>query len=89
MAVPYREACTITQRGDHPLGVYIFSTSQHEIEYITKNKLTGGVTINDIMLHAAVPNLPFGGVGNSGMGAYQYVFSLSPIFCFTHLFCLL
>ena len=31
-----------------------------------KNTLTGGVTVNDIMLHAIVPNLPFGGVGDSG-----------------------
>lgn len=55
----------------HPLGLYIFSQHQGEIKHILDNTNSGGVTINDIMLHAGVPNAPFGGVGESGYGSYH------------------
>jgi len=55
----------------HPLGLYIFSGDQAEIKHVLDNTSSGGVTINDIMLHAGVPNAPFGGVGESGYGAYH------------------
>lgn len=55
----------------HPLGLYIFSQNQAEIKHILDNTNSGGVTINDIMLHAGVPSAPFGGVGESGYGAYH------------------
>ena len=65
----------------HPLGLYIFSSSQAEIDEILRNTNSGGVTINDCMLHAGVPNAPFGGVGPSGMGAYHGVHGFKA---FTH-----
>ena len=71
MKMSYQDACTTTQNLEHPLGLYIFSTSQTEIDYILSHTLSGGVTINDTMIHAGVDNAPFGGVGNSGSGAYQ------------------
>lgn len=55
----------------HPLGLYIFSQDQGEIKHILDNTNSGGVTINDIMMHAGVPNAPFGGVGESGYGSYH------------------
>lgn len=55
----------------HPLGLYIFSSSQQEIDSILNRTASGGVTINDVAVHAAVPNAPFGGVGESGYGAYH------------------
>lgn len=67
----YQKACEITQSLEHPLGLYIFSTKQAEIDYILSHTSSGGVTINEIMMHAGVPNAPFGGVGNSGTGSYH------------------
>lgn len=66
----------------HPLGLYIFSSSQAEIDEILSNTNSGGVTINDCMIHAVVPNAPFGGVGSSGMGAYHGVYGFKA---FTHM----
>lgn len=54
-----------------PLAAYIFSPSDDFVQSIVPHLHVGGVTINDIMLHAAHPKLPFGGVGNSGMGRYS------------------
>lgn len=55
----------------HPLALYIFSNSQAEIDHILDSTNSGGVTINDAMLHASVPGAPFGGVGESGYGSYH------------------
>ena len=55
----------------HPLGMYIFSKDQAEIDHILNHTTSGGVSINDLMIHAAVPNAPFGGVGDSGYGSYH------------------
>lgn len=67
----WRSACTTIASMEHPLALYIFSTSQSEIDSILARTISGGVTINDIMFHPAVPTAPFGGVGNSGTGAYH------------------
>lgn len=56
---------------EHPLALYIFSTSQSEINEILNQTQSGGVTINDVIMHVAIPNAPFGGVGGSGYGAYH------------------
>lgn len=56
---------------NHPLALYIFSTDQTEIDEIMNSTNSGGVTINDVIMHVAVPNAPFGGVGGSGYGAYH------------------
>ena len=55
----------------HPLALYIFSTSPSEIASILSSTNSGGVTINDVIMHVAIPNAPFGGVGASGYGAYH------------------
>lgn len=47
----------------HPLALYIFSEDKQEINHILNSTQSGGVTINDIAVHADVPSAPFGGVG--------------------------
>jgi aldehyde dehydrogenase (NAD+) len=60
----------ISQR-PKPLALYLFTTN-HGIEHeVISNTSAGGVTINDTLMHFTNPNLPFGGVGNSGSGSYH------------------
>ena len=54
-----------------PLGLYYFGSDAAERDYVLQNTTSGGVTINDVFFHAAQEDLPFGGVGPSGMGAYH------------------
>jgi len=54
-----------------PLGLYYFGTDAGEREYVLNNTTSGGVTVNDVFFHVAQEDLPFGGVGMSGMGAYH------------------
>lgn len=51
-----------------PLALYIQSKRQKSIDYFLENTTAGGTVINDFMIHYANPNLPFGGVNNSGIG---------------------
>ncbi|EME46444.1 hypothetical protein DOTSEDRAFT_169043 [Dothistroma septosporum NZE10] len=64
-------AVSTINTGPHPLGLYIFSSSQKEIDSVMDRTASGGVTINDVALHVASPGTPFGGVGESGNGAYH------------------
>ncbi|OYY13568.1 MAG: coniferyl aldehyde dehydrogenase [Polynucleobacter sp. 24-46-87] len=54
-----------------PLALYWFGKSKEVVKRILNETRSGGVTLNDTLLHAAVEDLPFGGVGASGMGAYH------------------
>ncbi len=54
-----------------PLALYYFSENKVNINNILKCTTSGGVTINDTVIHVANGNLPFGGVGNSGIGSYH------------------
>jgi aldehyde dehydrogenase (NAD+) len=65
------DAVTATNQLPRPLAIYIFSSDQAEIELIQDRTISGGVTVNDATMHAGVPNAPFGGVGDSGMGYYH------------------
>jgi acyl-CoA reductase-like NAD-dependent aldehyde dehydrogenase len=56
---------------EHPLALYYFGTNQNDIDKILKETLSGGVTLNDTILHVGQDDLPFGGVGASGMGHYH------------------
>ena len=56
---------------ERPLGLYYFGTDSAERSHILKHTVSGGVTINDVIMHVAQEDLPFGGVGQSGMGAYH------------------
>ena len=65
------EAIAIVNAGDKPLCLYMFSTDARAIESVMARTSAGGVTVNDTMVHATLADLPFGGVGLSGMGAYH------------------
>jgi coniferyl-aldehyde dehydrogenase len=56
---------------DRPLGLYYFGSDKAEQEKVLASTTSGGVTVNDVIFHVAQENLPFGGVGPSGMGAYH------------------
>lgn len=58
---------------DHPrpLGLYYFGEDSSERDMVLNNTTSGGVTVNDVIFHVAQEDLPFGGVGPSGMGAYH------------------
>ena len=55
----------------HPLALYLFSHERGLQDYYLRQTLSGGVTLNDTLLHAGQHSLPFGGVGHSGMGHYH------------------
>lgn len=54
-----------------PLALYLFSRDQTKQQQVLIGTSSGGVCLNDTVLHISVPDLPFGGVGNSGMGNYH------------------
>ena len=56
---------------DRPLGLYYFGTDKAEEQKVLSRTISGGVTVNDVLFHNAMEDLPFGGVGPSGMGAYH------------------
>jgi coniferyl-aldehyde dehydrogenase len=55
----------------HPLALYYFGTDSTERKHLLNRTHSGGVTVNDVTLHFLAADLPFGGVGESGMGAYH------------------
>ncbi|MBR4757150.1 MAG: aldehyde dehydrogenase family protein, partial [Bacteroidales bacterium] len=57
--------------GEKPLSLYIFSKSRATIRTILSQVSFGGGCVNETVMHLGNENLPFGGVGNSGMGAYH------------------
>ena len=56
---------------DRPLGFYVFTNDRAREEKLLYSTISGGVTINNCMLHVAQHDLPFGGVGASGIGHYH------------------
>ncbi len=54
-----------------PLALYVFGNDARDIELIRTHTVSGGVCINEVIIHVAQHDLPFGGVGHSGMGAYH------------------
>jgi aldehyde dehydrogenase (NAD+) len=65
------EAVRFVNDRDKPLALYIFSTNDATIDRVIANTSAGGVCINHAVLQVGVGELPFGGVGPSGMGAYH------------------
>ena len=65
------EAIAFVNGRDKPLALYLFSRDSRTREAVLQRTSSGGVCINQTLLHLAVPDLPFGGVGPSGMGAYH------------------
>ncbi len=65
------EALEYIKHRDRPLGLYYFGNDATEERLVLDNTISGGVTINDVIMHIAQEELPFGGIGPSGMGAYH------------------
>ncbi|KAF1713758.1 coniferyl aldehyde dehydrogenase [Pseudoxanthomonas sangjuensis] len=65
------EAIAYVNAHDRPLALYPFAKHEGAIEKVLYNTLAGGVSVNDTLFHFAITNLPFGGIGASGMGAYH------------------
>jgi coniferyl-aldehyde dehydrogenase len=75
-------ACARLRAMDKPLGLYVFSRDAATTRFVLDHTFSGGVTVNDALFHYTVPELPFGGVGRSGMGAYS--FGIEGFRCFSH-----
>ena len=65
------EAVDYVNEHARPLGLYYFGTDEREQHRVLTHTTSGGVTVNDVIMHVAQEDLPFGGVGPSGMGAYH------------------
>lgn len=65
------EAISYVNAHDRPLGLYYFGTDGGEERKVLDKTISGGVTVNDVIFHVAAEDLPFGGVGPSGMGSYH------------------
>jgi aldehyde dehydrogenase (NAD+) len=65
------DAIAHVQRGPKPLAVYLFSENRDHQERVISDISNGGTVINHLVYHLLVNDLPFGGVGNSGTGAYH------------------
>lgn len=67
------EAIDFVNGRPRPLGLYYFGNDKAEERRVLSHTTSGGVTVNDVVLHVSMEDLPFGGVGPSGMGAYHGV----------------
>ena len=65
------EAIAYVNQHERPLALYLFTRSRQTIDSVLTGTISGGVCINDTLLHIAAEDLPFGGVGASGMGHYH------------------
>ncbi|KAJ8266732.1 hypothetical protein GJAV_G00134070 [Gymnothorax javanicus] len=65
------EAIRFINNREKPLALYVFSSRNRVIKRMIAETSSGGVTVNDVLMHYSVPSLPFGGVGGSGMGGYH------------------
>ena len=65
------EALDMVRQRPHPLAMYLFTRDKHSVKKVITGCAFGGGCVNDTMVHLASDKLPFGGVGESGMGAYH------------------
>ncbi len=72
LSVPDVEAAIAFVNGrDKPLALYVFAEDRQVQQDVLDRTSSGGAVVNHVILHLSVPDLPFGGVGGSGMGAYH------------------
>nr|QYV43142.1 FALDH2 [Colaphellus bowringi] len=76
------EAITFINEREKPLALYLFSTNKKIQDLFLKNTSSGNLLVNDTMIHFSCDTIPFGGVGNSGMGGYHGKFSFDA---FSHM----
>ena len=65
------EAIGFVNSRPHPLALYVFAQDNSVNEKVVAETTSGGVTVNGTIMHMTGPYLPFGGIGESGMGAYH------------------
>ncbi|MER3452797.1 MAG: aldehyde dehydrogenase family protein [Acidimicrobiia bacterium] len=70
------EAVQFVRGRERPLALYVFARDRAAIERVVAEVPAGGVCVNATVLHLSVPDLPFGGVGESGMGVYHGRYSI-------------
>ena len=76
----------LIQKFEKPLALYIFSKNKRLIDKLLSSISFGGACVNDTMTHYVNPNLPFGGVGYSGIGEYHGKFSFDTFSHFKSVF---
>jgi len=72
--IPYdslKDAVDFINRRPRPLALYYFGYDQLQINYVLNHTCSGGAAVNDTLIHCPQDDLPFGGVGESGMGRYH------------------
>ena len=76
------EAISIIKRKEKPLAIYLFTHDKKSRKQVMEQTSSGGIVVNDTLIHVANSHLPFGGVGESGMGAYHGIHGFNE---FSHL----
>ncbi|MDA3894783.1 MAG: coniferyl aldehyde dehydrogenase [Desulfobacteraceae bacterium] len=72
--IPYdtlKDAVNFINHRPRPLALYYFGYDRPQVDYILNNTCSGGAVVNDVLIHCPQDDLPFGGVGESGMGRYH------------------
>ncbi|MEW6078516.1 MAG: coniferyl aldehyde dehydrogenase [Thermodesulfobacteriota bacterium] len=72
--IPYQSlagAAQYVNERPRPLALYFFDYNRENAEFIIKHTHSGGVVINDVIVHVTQEDMPFGGIGHSGMGQYH------------------
>lgn len=75
------DAISFVNTREKPLAAYVFSEKREEAERVFEQVPSGGATANHTLMHVMAPQLPFGGVGHSGIGAYHGKWGFE---CFSH-----
>ena len=65
------EAISFINKRDKPLALYLFSYNKKNQKRLTEETSSGALVFNDCVIHHTNPNLPFGGINNSGLGSYH------------------
>lgn len=77
----FDEALEIINQNEKCLSMYLFTEDEEKIDRLVNETSSGALTINDMIKHFAIQDIPFGGVGHSGMGAYHWKYGFDT---FTH-----
>ncbi|HVA74199.1 MAG TPA: aldehyde dehydrogenase family protein [Acidimicrobiales bacterium] len=75
------DAISFVNSREKPLAAYVFSERRKDVERVFEEMPSGGATANHTLMHVMAPQLPFGGVGHSGIGAYHGRWGFE---CFSH-----
>jgi aldehyde dehydrogenase (NAD+) len=75
------QAINYIKAQEKPLSAYVFSNSKNDTNRVLKELSFGGGCVNDAVMHISNPNLPFGGIGASGIGSYH---GEAGFACFSH-----